>query len=183
LTAWTTRPPTTVSNQFRTSLGEVLEVRRGPRQVLPRAVEPQPLVAVVGTHHADPAAQVLDFLAEGLREQVVGDPDGQLAGRMEVGDRAVARREVLESADGVDQRRQPEPVQLQEELPGGALLAFRVQDRGLGQGRVQQQGARRGDEHLGGFAVMAADDLAARRAGVSRVIPAACSAARFKIAA
>jgi hypothetical protein len=30
---------------------------------------------------------------------------------------------------------------------------------------------------------MAADDLAARRAGVSRVIPAACSAARFKIAA
>jgi hypothetical protein len=51
--------PRGVPGEFGAGLGEVLEVCRGPGQVLSGAVEPQPFIPVAGPHADDPAPQVI----------------------------------------------------------------------------------------------------------------------------
>jgi hypothetical protein len=63
---------------------------------------------------------------------VVGDADRQLPSFVQAGDGGVAGREVLEAAGRVDERGQPEPVELAQEVLGGRLLAIGVEDRGFG---------------------------------------------------
>src|SRR3954451_189789 len=69
--------------------GEVLEVRRTPRQVLAGSVGPQPLVTIAGADHADPAPEVIDLLTGSLGEEVVGDTDCQFTSLGELHDRAI----------------------------------------------------------------------------------------------
>ncbi len=101
-----------VRAELRARFGEVLEVGGGPGEVLAGAVEAQPLVALAGADGVDPALEVVEFLSGGLREQVVGDAERQLAAAGEFHDGAVVLREALEAAGGVDRGGQAEAVQL-----------------------------------------------------------------------
>ena len=67
--------------QVRPRLEEVLEVRRREDQHLAGPVHAVEVVAVAGRGHVDPAREVVELLLGLLREEVVGDADGQLARR------------------------------------------------------------------------------------------------------
>jgi hypothetical protein len=75
-------------------LGEVLEIRCRPGEILARAVEAQPFVPVLGAGHFDPAGQVVDFLTGRLREKVIRDAQRQLTCLGQFDDGAVVVGEV-----------------------------------------------------------------------------------------
>ncbi|GGY51269.1 hypothetical protein GCM10010363_35330 [Streptomyces omiyaensis] len=151
--------------EFGPGLGEVLEVGGGPGEVLPRAVEPQPGVAVPGADGGDPAGEVGQFLPGGLREEVVGDAQGEPSRRGEPDDRGVVVGKALEASGGVDGRGEPEAVELPQEVACGER-AFLLREGGrLGEGRVEDEGTGGREEHSGRFAVPAAHDPSAARVG------------------
>jgi hypothetical protein len=79
--------------------------------------------------------------------------------------------EALESARRIDGWREPESVQLVQEMPGRLELAGLVQHRRLPDRRVQQPGGGCGQQHPGRLAGMVADDLPARHLGRVTVDP------------
>jgi hypothetical protein len=71
----------------------------------------------------------------------------------------------MEPAGGVDRGGQSEAVELTQEVTGRCPLVRLVGGRRLDQGRVQDEGARSGEEQRVGFAVPAPYDLAAAWVG------------------
>ena len=83
--------------EVRTRLGEVLEVRRRPREILPRAVHPQPLVAFVRLHHLGEAREVRELLARHLWKEVIRDAQRHLARLGQLHDCGIVLREALDT--------------------------------------------------------------------------------------
>jgi hypothetical protein len=121
-----------------------------------------------GLHDPGPAREVGDLLALLLREQVVGDPERQLAVGVELLDHGVVVGVVLEAAAGVDHARDTQPVHLAHEVPGRVELLLGRQLRALGEGRVEDHGVGLGEQQPGRVARPVALDEAARRVGVER---------------
>jgi hypothetical protein len=146
-------------------LGEVLVVSGRPGQVLAGAVAAQPAVAVTGAGHPDPPFEVVELLSCRLGQQVVGDTHRQLAAIGERHDRRIVLGKILESAGRVDGARDPEPVQLLQEVARRDRLLIGIERRAFGQGGVEDSGGRRGEEHPGRVSGVVADDLTANRVG------------------
>ena len=149
--------------QVGPGLEEVLEVRRAEHEHLPRPVEPEHVVALPRLRHADPAREVLLFLLRLLREEIVGDAQGQLAALVQLVDDHVIVRVILEAAAGIDDARQAEPVQLAHELARRVVLVLDGQLRALGERGVEDGGVRPRDQQAGRVAELVALDLAAGR--------------------
>ena len=98
-----------------------------------------------------------------LREQVVGDADGELAFGGELFDDRIVFRVVLEAAAGVDRAGHAEPVQLAHEMPRRVDLIVERQFRAAGEGRVENAGIRLRQQQAGRVASAVANDLAGRR--------------------
>ena len=98
-----------------------------------------------------------------LREQVVGEPDGELPFVGQLLDDRVVLGIVLEAAAGIDRAGDAEPVELAHEVPGRVDLVVERQLRPLGQGRVENLGVGLGEQQSRRIARRIALDLAAGR--------------------
>jgi hypothetical protein len=97
--------------QIRARLQEVLEVRCRKGQHLARAVVTQEVVALVQLDGAGPVLEVSQFFLGLLREQVVGDANGQLFLAVQLLDDGIIVRIVLETTAGVDRTGQAETIE------------------------------------------------------------------------
>ncbi|MNI34503.1 hypothetical protein D3C73_884940 [compost metagenome] len=149
--------------QLRARLVEQFEIRCREHQHLTGTVVAQQVIALARLQHLAPAAEIADLAALVLGEQVVGDAHGQLIIAMQLLDDLVVLGVVLEATAGVDHRGDAQAVQLAHEMAGGIGLVFDRQLRPLGQGRIQDQCIRLGQQQAGGIAQRIAHDLPAGR--------------------
>jgi hypothetical protein len=128
-------------------LDEVLEVRRGPGEILAGAEHAQVVVAVAGPGQACPALIVGELLAGLLRKQVVAHAHRHLLRAGEALDHCVVVGIVLAATARVDRAGHAEAVQLAHEVPRGVGLILLRQHGRSAERSVQDRGARLRDEH------------------------------------
>ena len=123
-------------------LAEILEIGGGEDQHLAAAVVAEIIRALLVFRGLRPVEEIVLLALGFLREQVVGDADGELAFGGELFDDRIVFRVVLEAAAGVDRAGHPEPVQLPHEMPRRVDLIVERQFRTAGEGRVENAGIR-----------------------------------------
>ena len=144
-------------------LAEILEIGGGEDQHLAAAVVAEIIRALLVFRGLRPVEEIVLLALGFLREQVVGDADGELAFGGELFDDRVVFRVVLEAAAGVDRAGHAEPVQLAHEMPRRVDLIVERQFRTPGEGRVENTGIRLRQQQPGRIVVAVAHDFAARR--------------------
>ena len=110
---------------------KVFEIGGRKDQHLPGAVVSKVIVALPRGEHASPVLEVGELALGLLREQIVSNPDGQLAILVKLLDNLVVLRIVLKAAPGVDRAGDPQSVELTHEVAAGVDLVFRRQLRAL----------------------------------------------------
>ena len=144
-------------------LAEILEVRRREHQHLAGAVVAEVVVTLLVGRAGRPCQEVVLLLLGLLREQVVGQADGQLPGVRELLHHGIVVRVVLEAATGVDGAGHAQAVELAHEVARRVQLVVDRQFRPLGQGGIQDRGVGLGQQQAGRVALPVAHDLAAGR--------------------
>ena len=129
-----------------TRLAEILEVGRREDQHLAGAVVAEVVVALLVLRRLRPVEEI-GLLALGLlREEIVGEPDRELAVVVQLLDDGVVVRIVLKAAAGVDRAGHAEAVELAHEMARRVDLILERQLRPLGQRRVEDAGIGLGDQ-------------------------------------
>ena len=116
---------------------EILEVGGREHQHLAGAVVPEVVVALLVFGRLGPVEEVVLLALGLLREQVVGEADGQLAFVGELLDDGVVLGIVLEAAAGIDRAGDAEPIEFAHEMARRIDLIVERQLRALGQRRIE----------------------------------------------
>ena len=146
-------------------LEKILEVGRGVHEHFAGPVDAIQVVALARLHRFHPVGEIRELLSRALREEIGGEPHGQLLVPVQLGDDLVILRVVLKASAGVDHAGDAEPVQLAHELPGRIELLLVRQLRTLGECRIEDEGVGPRDQEARRIARLVAPDLARRRVG------------------
>ncbi len=153
------------TGEIGTRFEKVLEVGCGEGQHLAGAVHPQEVGPLAGPRHVHPFGEIVEFLLRALREQVVRNPDGQLAPFVQLVNHAVVIRIILKTAARIDGTGESEAVHLSHEVTRRICLMFNRQFRSLREGCVQNHRVGPGDEQTGWISLLVALNVAGRRIG------------------
>ena len=148
-------------------LAEILEVGGREHQHLAGAVVAEIVAALLVLRRLGPVEEVGFLALRLLREQIVGQPDRQLAVVGELLDDGIILRIVLKAAAGIDRAGDAEPVQFAHEMACGVDLVVERQLWAAGQRRVENRRIRFGEQQPGRIAL-------ARRARSRRPADRAC---------
>ena len=106
-----------VGGHFRARHLEVFVVGGGVNERLAGTIGAVGVIPLARFHQLGPVREILEFLLRPLREQVVGNADGQLAVTVELVDDLVVLRVVLEAAAGIDDASHPKAIEFAHEMP------------------------------------------------------------------
>ncbi len=146
-------------------LAKIFEIGGGEDEHLARSVVAEVVVPLLVRRRLHPVEEIFLLALRLLREQVVGEADGELPIFVELADDGVVVRIILKAAAGVDGPGDAEPVQLAHEVARGVHLILEGQLRSFGQRRVQDAGVGLGEQEPDRNAARIAHDFAARGLG------------------
>lgn len=146
---------------IRPRLPEILKVCGREHQHLAAAIVTEKIVALFVLRRLRPIQKVLLLAFRLLREQIVGEPDGELALLTQLADDFVILGVVLKAPARVDRAGHAKPVEFPHEMPRGIELIIERQLGALGQRRIEDTGIGFRKQKAGWIAARIADDLSA----------------------